>query len=91
MQLEQLESCQDSEIFFSCPYDSLTVYDGPTNKHPIIRKVCGLQQRLEIYSFGPNAFIEFNTTSPTKADPRGYFLVLFFLALPVDIFRKLQI
>uniref|UniRef100_A0A183DBQ6 CUB domain-containing protein n=1 Tax=Gongylonema pulchrum TaxID=637853 RepID=A0A183DBQ6_9BILA len=50
----------------------LTVYDGPTNSYPIIRKVCGLQQRLEIYSFGTNAFIEFNTTSPSKADPRGY-------------------
>lgn len=59
----------------------MTIYDGTTNKDPIIRKVCGLQQRLEVYSLGPNAFLEFNTTSPTKADPRG--LVNF------DFFRSL--
>uniref|UniRef100_A0A1I7VA47 CUB domain-containing protein n=1 Tax=Loa loa TaxID=7209 RepID=A0A1I7VA47_LOALO len=29
---------------------------------------------MVIYSFGPNTFIEFNTTNPAKADPRGYSL-----------------
>ncbi|MCP9260571.1 Cubilin [Dirofilaria immitis] len=65
---------RDFDIYYGgehCPYDSLTIYDGPSNKHPIIRKICGLQQRMVIYSFGPNAFIEFNTTSPAKTDPRG--------------------
>uniref|UniRef100_A0A0R3RIW4 Cubilin n=1 Tax=Elaeophora elaphi TaxID=1147741 RepID=A0A0R3RIW4_9BILA len=40
---------RDFDIYFGgdhCPYDSLTIYDGPTNKHPIIRKICGLQQRM---------------------------------------------
>uniref|UniRef100_A0A9J2PDU0 CUB domain-containing protein n=1 Tax=Ascaris lumbricoides TaxID=6252 RepID=A0A9J2PDU0_ASCLU len=74
----------------SCPYDSMTIYDGTTNKDPIIRKVCGLQQRLEVYSLGPNAFLEFNTTSPTKADPRGYVIDYEFSSRYVDVLKLLD-
>lgn len=49
----------------------MTIYDGSSNKDPIIRKVCGLQQRLELFSFGSNLLIEFNTTDPAKTEPRG--------------------
>ncbi|TKR94271.1 hypothetical protein L596_008579 [Steinernema carpocapsae] len=66
---------RDFDIYFGgehCPYDSMTVYDGPTNRSPIIRKVCGLQQKMEIFSFGSNMLIEFNSTNPAKSDPRGY-------------------
>ncbi|CAG9537827.1 unnamed protein product, partial [Cercopithifilaria johnstoni] len=73
-----------------CPYDSLTVYDGPSNKHPIIRKICGLQHRMVIYSFGPNIFIEFNTTSPAKADPRGYSLDYEFSNRYVDVLKLMD-
>uniref|UniRef100_A0AC34QJ52 CUB domain-containing protein n=1 Tax=Panagrolaimus sp. JU765 TaxID=591449 RepID=A0AC34QJ52_9BILA len=68
-------SFKDFDIYFGgehCPYDMMTVYDGPTNHDPIIRKVCGLQQNLEAYSIGPTMFLEFNTTDPAKSDPRGY-------------------
>ncbi|KAK0424700.1 hypothetical protein QR680_008799 [Steinernema hermaphroditum] len=66
---------RDFDIYFGgehCPYDSMTIYDGPTNRSPIIRKVCGLQQRMEMFSFGSNMLIEFNTTNPAKSDPRGF-------------------
>uniref|UniRef100_A0A915Q495 CUB domain-containing protein n=1 Tax=Setaria digitata TaxID=48799 RepID=A0A915Q495_9BILA len=81
---------RDFDIYFGgehCPYDSFTIYDGPTNKHPIIRKLCGLQQRMVIYSFGPSTFIEFNTTSPAKADPRGYSLDYEFSSRYVDVLK----
>ncbi|KAK6019467.1 CUB domain protein, partial [Ostertagia ostertagi] len=32
--------------------------------------VCGLQQRMELYSVGTDLLIHFNTTNPAKADPR---------------------
>lgn len=65
---------RDFDVYFGgehCPYDSLTIYDGSTNSHTILRKVCGLQQSMEIYSFDSNLLLEFNTTDLTKNDPRG--------------------
>lgn len=65
---------RDFDVYFGgehCPYDSLTVYDGSTNLHPILRKICGLQQSMEIYSFDNTLLLEFNTTDLTKNDPRG--------------------
>ncbi|VDM95244.1 unnamed protein product [Thelazia callipaeda] len=79
---------RDFDIYFGgehCPYDLLTIYDGPSNAYPIIRKVCGLQQRMEIYSFGPKTYIEFNTTSPAKADPRGFSMDYEFSSRYVDV------
>ncbi|KJH44055.1 CUB domain protein [Dictyocaulus viviparus] len=74
---------RDFDIFFGgehCPYDSLTVFDGSTTSSPIIKKiafeVCGLQQRMELYSVGPELLIHFNTTDPAKKDPRGTILVV---------------
>ncbi|KHN72567.1 Cubilin [Toxocara canis] len=84
---------RDFDIYFGgehCPYDSMTIYDGTTNKAPIVRKVCGLQQRLEVYSLGPNAFLEFNTTSTTKADPRGYVIDYEFSSRYVDVLKLLD-
>jgi hypothetical protein len=49
----------------------MTIYDGSSNWDPIIRKVCGLQQKLEMFSIGNQMLIEFNTTDPMKTDPRG--------------------
>ncbi|VDK42953.1 unnamed protein product [Anisakis simplex] len=83
---------RDFDIYFGgehCPYDSMTIHDGSTNRAPIIRKVCGLQQRLELYSLGQNAFMEFNTTSPTKADPRGYVIDYEFSNRYVDVGKLL--
>lgn len=34
-------------------------------------EVCGLQQRMEMFSVGGSMLIHFNTTEPPKADPRG--------------------
>uniref|UniRef100_A0A7E4UN52 CUB domain-containing protein n=1 Tax=Panagrellus redivivus TaxID=6233 RepID=A0A7E4UN52_PANRE len=68
-------SFRDFDIYFGgehCPYDMMTVYDGDSNKDIIIRKVCGLQQNLEVFSIGPVVLLEFNTTEPAKNDPRGF-------------------
>lgn len=81
---------KDFDIYFGgehCPYDSVTIYDGSSNKDPIIRKVCGLQQRLELFSFGPDILIEFNTTDPAKNEPRGFVIEYEFSSSFVDIKR----
>ncbi|KAJ1358121.1 hypothetical protein KIN20_016434 [Parelaphostrongylus tenuis] len=84
---------RDFDIFFGgehCPYDSLTVFDGPATSSPIIKKVCGLQQRMELYSVGPELLIHFNTTNPAKADPRGYVIEYEFSTRFVDVAQLLH-
>jgi hypothetical protein len=81
---------RDFDIYFGgehCPYDSVTIYDGETNRDPIIRKVCGLQQRLEMFSYGNTLYIEFNTTDPVKSDPRGFVIEYEFSDRFVDVHR----
>ncbi|CAB3410749.1 unnamed protein product [Caenorhabditis bovis] len=82
----------DFDVFFGgehCPYDSVTIYDGPTPTSPIIRKVCGLQQRMEVYSMTNAVLIHFNTTNPAKADPRGFVMDYEFSARFVDVAKLL--
>ncbi|VDO78530.1 unnamed protein product [Heligmosomoides polygyrus] len=74
----------------SCPYDSLTVFDGPETSSPIIKKVCGLQQRMELYSVGTELLIHFNTTNPSKADPRGFVIDYEFSSRFVDVTQLLH-
>ena len=66
---------RDFDVYFGgehCPYDSLTIYDGGSaTGSPILRKLCGLQQRLELFSFGNELLLEFNTSEPPKNDLRG--------------------
>ncbi|KAK6047449.1 CUB domain protein, partial [Cooperia oncophora] len=76
---------RDFDIFFGgehCPYDSVTIFDGSSTSSPIIKKVCGLQQRMELFSVGTDLLIHFNTTNPAKADPRGY-------VQSAELFKKL--
>ncbi|CAJ0575268.1 unnamed protein product, partial [Mesorhabditis spiculigera] len=68
---------QDFDLCFGgehCPYDTVTIYDGPTSASPIIRKMCGLQLREEVFSVGSDLLIHFNTSGSSKGDPRGFFL-----------------
>ncbi|CAI4230249.1 unnamed protein product [Auanema sp. JU1783] len=79
---------RDFDVFFGgehCPYDSVTLYDGSRPTDPIIKKVCGLQQRMELYSVGPDLLIHFNSTNPAKADPRGFVIEYEFSTRFVDI------
>ncbi|UMM15420.1 hypothetical protein L5515_002825 [Caenorhabditis briggsae] len=83
----------DFDIFFGgehCPYDSITIFDGPTPSSPIIRKVCGLQQRMEIYSMTNSLLIHFNTTHPAKSDPRGFIMDYEFSSRFVNIDKLLN-
>ncbi|CAD21658.1 CUB domain-containing protein [Caenorhabditis elegans] len=83
----------DFDIFFGgehCPYDSVTIFDGPTPASPIIRKVCGLQQRMEVYSMGNSLLIHFNTTHPAKSDPRGFIMDYEFSTRFVNIDKLLN-
>ncbi|KAK6725679.1 hypothetical protein RB195_004164 [Necator americanus] len=84
---------RDFDIYFGgehCPYDSVTIFDGPTTSSPIIKKVCGLQQRTEMYSVGTEALIHFNTTNPSKADPRGFVIEYEFSNRFVDVAQLLH-
>uniref|UniRef100_A0A8R1DXR6 CUB domain-containing protein n=1 Tax=Caenorhabditis japonica TaxID=281687 RepID=A0A8R1DXR6_CAEJA len=83
----------DFDIFFGgehCPYDSITIFDGDSPSAPIIRKVCGLQQRMEIYSMTNTLLIHFNTTQPAKSDPRGFIMDYEFSSRFVKIHKLLN-
>ncbi|CAD6184615.1 unnamed protein product [Caenorhabditis auriculariae] len=70
---------------YSCPYDSVTIYDGDSSAAPIMRKVCGLQQRMEVYSVSDALLIHFNTSNPAKSDPRGFVIDYMFSKSFVDV------
>ncbi|KAL3077910.1 hypothetical protein niasHS_013439 [Heterodera schachtii] len=82
---------RDFDVYFGgehCPYDSLTIYDGASTSDPIIRKLCGLQQRLELFSFGHELLLEFNTTEVEgKVGDRGFHIEYQFSDKFVDIRR----
>uniref|UniRef100_A0AC35TUK3 CUB domain-containing protein n=1 Tax=Rhabditophanes sp. KR3021 TaxID=114890 RepID=A0AC35TUK3_9BILA len=84
---------KDFDVYFGgehCPYDVLTIYDGPDNSSPIIKKVCGLQQKLEVFSTSNSLLIEFNTTDPQRNDPRGYLIEYEFASRFVNVPNLIQ-
>lgn len=44
-----------------CPYDSLTVYDGPTRHAPVLGKFCGEHGPVTFFSSGEHLYLEFIT------------------------------
>lgn len=48
-----------NSIFFSCPFDSVTVYDGRDNSSAIIGTYCGQHRNLVIYSSAENLYVTF--------------------------------
>ncbi|XP_003374151.1 putative CUB domain protein [Trichinella spiralis] len=66
---------EDFDVYFGgdhCPYDSLTVYDGDSYHAPIIQKVCGLQQSLELFSEAENLYLEFVSNNQMSSEHRGF-------------------
>lgn len=59
-------------MFYSCPYDTMTIYDGDSPTSPVIVKTCGLQQTQEIFSRANELFVEFRSTDPPFAEHRGF-------------------
>lgn len=54
--------------FYSCPYDSLTVYDGGTRHAPVLGKFCGEHGPVTFFSSGAHLFIEFVTRAGRIGD-----------------------
>ena len=53
---------------YSCPYDSLTVYDGGTRHAPVLGKFCGEHGPVTFFSSGAHLFIEFVTRAGRIGD-----------------------
>jgi len=70
---------------FSCPYDSVIIYDGDSPKAPIIQKICGLQQQLVVFSEFETLCIEFISGNPPFQEHRGFKLKYTFSKEFVDI------
>ena len=55
---------------FSCPFDYIRVYDGPSNVSEVIGTYCGRMKDVAVYSSAESVYIEFVTKSgrvePTK-------------------------
>uniref|UniRef100_A0A915KEG8 CUB domain-containing protein n=1 Tax=Romanomermis culicivorax TaxID=13658 RepID=A0A915KEG8_ROMCU len=79
---------KDFDLYFGgqhCPYDSVTIYDGDSDNYPIIQKVCGLQQTLELYSRSAHLHLVFQSTDPPYSEHRGFEIVYSFNRTLVDI------
>lgn len=51
-------------LIFSCPFDSVEVYDGSSEGSPLIKKFCGIyKNNTIIYSSKKDLYIKFNTAS----------------------------
>ena len=48
------------------------MFDGPNRYNPIIRKLCGMQQHLELFSLKEALHIDFNASAPPMAEHRGF-------------------
>ena len=47
----------------TCDYDSLTLYDGPTDSAPFLEKFCGYDEPEPVYTTGNTAILIFQTDS----------------------------
>ena len=63
-----------SVSFFSCPFDYVTIYDGPNKLAPKIGTYCGQMRNLVIYSTKNMLYMTFTTLKRTApAQNRGFF------------------
>ena len=62
--------------FCSCPFDALTIYDGPDNMADKIGTYCGQMRNLVIFSTHNKLYITFTTLKRTApAQNRGFFAI----------------
>lgn len=47
--------------FFSCPFDIVSIYDGPNSTSPLIGQYCGQQRNLVVYSTEYYLYVTFET------------------------------
>lgn len=61
------------ELLYSCPFDFIKVYDGPSADDPMIGTYCGQQRNLVIYSSAESIFVQFATLQRTAdTQNRGF-------------------
>lgn len=60
-------------LSFSCPFDSVTVYDGRDNTSAVIGTYCGQHRNLVIYSSSENLYVTFEVIQRTaNTQNRGF-------------------
>ena len=66
----------DLTFHYSCPFDSVTIYDGPDNMAEKIGTYCGQMRNLVIFSTHNKLYITFTTLKRTApAQNRGFFAI----------------
>ena len=79
-------------MFYSCPFDAVTIYDGPDNMAEKIGTYCGQMRNLVIFSTKNKLFITFNTLKRTApAQNRGFIALYEFSESYVKLGKILQI
>jgi len=70
---------RDFDLFYGgahCPFDSVTIYDGPDNMAEKIGTYCGQMRNLVIFSTHNKLYITFTTLKRTApAQNRGFFAI----------------
>ena len=62
--------------YYSCPFDAVTIYDGPDNMAEKIGTYCGQMRNLVIFSTQNKLYITFTTLKRTApAQNRGFFAI----------------
>ena len=62
--------------YYSCPFDAVTIYDGPDNMAEKIGTYCGQMRNLVIFSTENKLYITFTTLKRTApAQNRGFFAI----------------
>ena len=64
------------DYYYSCPFDAVTIYDGPDNMAEKIGTYCGQMRNLVIFSTQNKLYITFTTLKRTApAQNRGFFAI----------------
>lgn len=78
---------------FSCPFDSVKVYDGPDNSSALIGTYCGQQRNLVLYSSESSLLVHFFTLRRTAATQNRGFKGIYEFSegfVKLDFIRKLN-
>ena len=88
----RLHRTQIPSFCSSCPFDRLTIYDGPDNLAEKIGTYCGQMRNLVVFSTGDSLYVTFHTLKRTaQVFNRGFYGVYDFSDDYVKLGKKCRV